>query len=183
MKYIGAIITTYIVLFVLDIMQRRNHKQTQSLKKFTVRTITDVSIVCAVGAIFVIGAMVFALIDEPEIFKKNTFIMIIVVALLGLMFLGMIAPLKGVWDICVDDNDVTVIKVFLFKSHWKISDISYCKMKRGGMNVYINARKKKAFFVDAMTDHFDNFIKRMEKEGKEIIVLEPKELSNQKNKS
>ena len=30
-----------------------------------------------------IGAMVFALIDEPEIFKKNTFIMIIVVALLG----------------------------------------------------------------------------------------------------
>ena len=95
MKYIGAIITTYIVLFVLDIMQRRNHKQTQSLKKFTVRTITDVSIVCAVGAIFVIGAMVFALIDEPEIFKKNTFIMIIVVALLGLMFLGMIAPLKG----------------------------------------------------------------------------------------
>ena len=183
MKYIGAIITTYIVLFVLDIMQRRNHKQTQSLKKFTVRTITDVSIVCAVGAIFVIGAMVFALIDEPEIFKKNTFIMIIVVALLGLMFLGMIAPLKGVWDICVDDNDVTVIKVFLFKSHWKISDISYCKMKRGGMNVYINGRKKKAFFVDVMTDHFDNFIKRMEKEGKEIIVLEPKELSNQKNKS
>ena len=146
MKYIGAIITTYIVLFVLDIMQRRNHKQTQSLKKFTVRTITDVSIVCAVGAIFVIGAMVFALIDEPEIFKKNTFIMIIVVALLGLMFLGMIAPLKGVWDICVDDNDVTVIKVFLFKSHWKISDISYCKMKRGGMNVYINGRKKKAFY-------------------------------------
>lgn len=183
MKYIGAIITTYIVLFVLDIMQRRNHKQTQSLKKFTVRTITDVSIVCAVGAIFVIGAMVFALIDEPEIFKKNTFIMIIVVALLGLMFLGMIAPLKGVWDICVDDNDVTVIKVFLFKSHWKISDISYCKMKRGGMNVYINGRKKKAFSVDAMTDHFDNFIKRMEKGGKEIIVLEPKELSNQKNKS
>ena len=183
MKYIGAIITTYIVLFVLDIMQRRNHKQTQSLKKFTVRTITDVSIVCAVGAIFVIGAMVFALIDEPEIFKKNTFIMIIVVALLGLMFLGMIAPLKGVWDICVDDNDVTVIKVFLFKSHWKISDISYCKMKRGGMNVYIKKKKKKAFFVDAMTDHFDNFIKRMEKEGKEIIVLEPKELSNQKNKS
>ena len=61
MKYIGGIITSYIVLLVLDIMQRRNHKRTQSLKKFTVRTITDVSIVCAVGAIFVIGAMVFAL--------------------------------------------------------------------------------------------------------------------------
>ena len=164
-------------------MQRRNHKRTQSLKKFTVRTITDVSIVCAVGAIFVIGAMVFALIDEPEVFKKNTFIMLILVAFLGLMFFGMIAPIKGVWDICVDENDVTVIKAFFYKRHWKISDISYCKRKRGGMNVYVNGRKKKAFFVDGMTDHFDNFIKRMEKEGKEIIVLEPKELSNQKNKS
>ena len=43
-------------------------------------------------------------------------------------------------------------------------------MKRGGLNVYVNERKKKAFFVDGMTDHFDNFIKRMEKEGKEIII-------------
>ena len=156
-------------------MQRRNHKRTQSLKKFTVRTITDVSIVCAVGAIFVIGAMVFALIDEPEVFKKNTFIMLILVAFLGLMFFGMIAPIKGVWDICVDENDVTVIKAFFYKRHWKISDISYCKRKRGGMNVYVNGRKKKAFFVDGMTDHFDNFIKRMEKEGKEIILPETKE--------
>ena len=41
MKYIGGIITAYIVLLVLDIMQRRNHTRTQSLKKFTVRTITD----------------------------------------------------------------------------------------------------------------------------------------------
>ena len=151
MKYIGGIITSYIVLLVLDIMQRRNHKRTQSLKKFTVRTITDVSIVCAVGAIFVIGAMVFALIDEPEVFKKNTFIMLILVAFLGLMFFGMIAPIKGVWDICVDENDVTVIKAFFYKRHWKISDISYCKRKRGGMNVYVNGRKKKAFFVDGMT--------------------------------
>ena len=49
------------------------------------------------------------------------------------------------------------------------------KRKRGGMNVYVNGRKKKAFFVDGMTDHFDNFIKRMEKEGKEIILPETKE--------
>ena len=151
MKYIGGIITAYIVLLVLDIMQRRNHKRTQSLKKFTVRTITDVSFICAIGALFVL------------------------VAFLGLMFFGMIAPIKGVWDICVDNNDVTVIKAFFYKRHWKVSDISYCKMKRGGMNVYVNGRKKKAFFVDGITDHFDNFIKRMEKEGKEIILPETKE--------
>ena len=56
MKYIGGIITAYIVLLVLDIMQRRNHTRTQSLKKFTVRTITDVSFICAIGALFVLVA-------------------------------------------------------------------------------------------------------------------------------
>ena len=93
----------------------------------------------------------------------------------GVTFFGMIAPLKGVWEIKVEEDNITVIKMFIFRRYWKISDISYCKMKRGGMNVYVNGRKKKAFFVDGMTDHFDNFIKRMEKEGKEIIIPEPKE--------
>ena len=163
MKYIGGIITAYIVLLVLDIMQRRNHTRTQSLKKFTVRTITDVSFICAIGALFVLVAFIWCLWSDPETFCSKGSLMI------------MIAPIKGVWDICVDNNDVTVIKAFFYKRHWKVSDISYCKMKRGGMNVYVNGRKKKAFFVDGITDHFDNFIKRMEKEGKEIILPETKE--------
>ena len=71
--------------------------------------------------------------------------MLILVAFLGLMFFGMIAPIKGVWDICVDENDVTVIKAFFYKRHWKISDISYCKRKRGGMNV-CQWKKEKSFF-------------------------------------
>ena len=54
MKYIGGIITAYIVLLVLDIIQSRNHKRTQSIKKFTIRTITDVSFICAIGALFVL---------------------------------------------------------------------------------------------------------------------------------
>ena len=61
MKYIGGIITAYIVLLVLDIMQRRNHTRTQSLKKFTVRTITDVSFICAIGALFVLVAFIWCL--------------------------------------------------------------------------------------------------------------------------
>ena len=32
MKYIGGIITAYIVLLVLDIIQSRTHKRTQSIK-------------------------------------------------------------------------------------------------------------------------------------------------------
>ena len=37
------------------------------------------------------------------------------------------------------------------------------------MNVYVKGRKRKAFFIDGMTDYIGNFIKRMEKEGIEII--------------
>ena len=33
MKYLGAILGAYIVLFILDIMQKRNHKTTKSLNK------------------------------------------------------------------------------------------------------------------------------------------------------
>ena len=45
-------------------------------------------------------------------------------------------------------------------------------MGRGGLKVYVEGRKRKAFFVDGMCVHFYNFIKRMEKEGKEIIYPE-----------
>ena len=162
MKYIGTILAAYIVLFVLDIMQKRNHKATKSLNNFSIRTISDVSFICAIGALFVLVVFIWGFWSEPENFCSKRYLMIIIpfsIIWFGVTFFGMIAPLKGVWE----------IKMFIFRRHWKISNISYCKMKRGGLNVYVNARKKKAFFVDGMTDHFDNFIKRMEKEGKPII--------------
>ena len=178
MKYIGGIITAYIVLLVLDIIQSRNHKRPQSIKKFTIRTITDVSFICAIGALFLLGVLIWGFWSEPENFcSKRYFININQFSIIwfGVTLFGMIAPLKGVWEIKVEEDNITVIKMFIFRRYWKISDISYCKRKRGGMNVYVNGRKKKAFFVDGMTDHFDNFIKRMEKEGKEIILPETKE--------
>ena len=58
MKYIGGIITAYIVLLVLDIIQSRNHKRTQSIKKFTIRTITDVSMLGAIGAGLWVGILI-----------------------------------------------------------------------------------------------------------------------------
>ena len=166
MKYLGTILVAYIVLFILDIMQKRNHKTTKSLNKFSIRTISDVSFICAIGALFLLGVLIWGFWSEPEKFYSKRYLMIIIplsIIWFGVTFFGMIAPLKGVWEIKVEGDNITVIKMFIFRRYWKISDISYCKMKRGGMNVYVNGRKKKAFFVDGMTDHFDNFIKRMEK--------------------
>ncbi|EGT3902777.1 hypothetical protein ERM42_10515 [Clostridioides difficile] len=178
MKYLGTILVAYIVLFILDIMQKRNHKTTKSLNEFSIRTISDVSFICAIGALFLLGVLIWGFWSEPENFYSKRYLMIIIpfsIIWFGVTLFGMIAPLKGVWEIKVEGDNITVIKMFIFRRYWKISDISYCKMKRGGINVYVNGRKKKAFFVDGMTDHFDNFIKRIEKEGKEIIIPEPKD--------
>ena len=178
MKYLGTILVAYIVLFILDIMQKRNHKTTKSLNKFSIRTISDVSFICAIGALFLLGVLIWGFWSEPEKFYSKRYLMIIIplsIIWFGVTFFGMIAPLKGVWEIKVEGDNITVIKMFIFRRYWKISDISYCKMKRGGMNVYVNGRKKKEFFVDGMTDHIDKFIDRMEKEGKEIIMPGPKE--------
>ena len=151
MKYLGTILVAYIVLFILDIMQKRNHKTTKSLNKFSIRTISDVSFICAIGALFLLGVLIWGFWSEPEKFYSKRYLMIIIplsIIWFGVTFFGMIAPLKGVWEIKVEGDNITVIKMFIFRRYWKISDISYCKMKRGGMNVYVNGRKKKAFFVD-----------------------------------
>ena len=177
MKYLGTILVAYIVLFILDIMQKRNHKTTKSLNKFSIRTISDVSFICAIGALFLLGVLIWGFWSEPEKFYSKRYLMIIIplsIIWFGVTLFGMIAPLKGVWEIKVEGDNITVIKMFIFRRYWKISDISYCKMKRGGMNVYVNGRKKKAFFVDGTTDHFDNFIKRMEKREKRLLFQSQK---------
>lgn len=168
---LGLLVTSFIVMGVLDFLTKKNNKTTRSLDKFTVRTIMDVAYLCAIGVAMWIAFIIFICLSEPERFDDKRFMAIFVpmtVIWLGMTFWGMLAPVKGVWDIVVDGDDVTVIKAFIFKRHWKISNISYCKAKRGGMNVYVEGRRRKAFFVDAMTDHYSNFVKRMEKEGKEI---------------
>ena len=171
MKYISVIIAVYVVLVVLDVIFYRTQKTTRSLKTFSIRTIPDVSILCAIGALLWIVLLVWWCWGEPETFyTKRILLMVVPISIiwLGVTFFGMIAPLKGVWEIKVEQDNITVIKAFVFRRHWKISNVSHCKMKRGGMNVYVKGRKRKAFFIDGMTDHIGNFQKRMEQEGIEI---------------
>lgn len=173
MKYLVTILIAYIVLFIFDIMQKRNRKTTKSLSEFSIRTISDISFICAIGSLFLLGVLIWGFWSEPENFYSKRYLVIIIplsIIWFGVTLFGMIASLKGVWEIKVEGDDITVIKLFIFRRYWKISDISHCKMKCGGMNVYVNGKNRKAFFIDGMTDHFDNFVKRMEKEGKKVII-------------
>ena len=116
--------------------------------------------------IIAIGALVFAEVENQHIPLPIMVIFIVVVIVPG--FLLMIAPIKGVWDIIVDGDDITVGKAFVFKRHWKFSDIICGRVTRGGMKIYVEGRKRKAFFVDGMCEGYSNFLKRMEKEEKEM---------------
>ena len=152
------------------LISKKSRKKTGALKKFVVRAPLDFAGLGTIVMIIVIGALVFAQVENQDIPLPIMVIFILVVIIPG--FLLMVAPIKGVWDIIVDGDDITVVKAFIFKRHWKFSDISYGKVTRGGMKIYVEGGKKKAFFVDGMCEHFSNFMKRMEKEGKNIIYPE-----------
>ena len=102
MKYLGTILVAYIVLFILDIRQKRNHKTTKSLNNFSIRTISDVSFICAIGALFVLVVFIWGFWSEPENFCSKRYLMFIIpfsIIWFGVTLFGMIAPLKGVWEI------------------------------------------------------------------------------------
>ena len=170
MIFLRAIIVAFIVAGVLDLLTKRKQKKTKSLKQFVVRAPLDLAGLGAIGILVILGIFIGAELS------KQYFPMWLAV-LLGIVgifpgFLLMIAPIKGVWDVIVDDDDITVVKAFVYKRHWKFSKITYGKMGRGGMKVYVEGRKRKAFFVDGMCEHYSNFEERMKAEGKEIIYPE-----------
>ena len=170
MTFLRALIVAFIVAGVLDLLTKRSLKKTSSLKNFVVRAPIDFAGLGAIGMALAIGALIYAEIEGETlpIFVMITFNIVIVLP----SALLMIAPIKGVWDVIVDDDDITVVKAFVYRRHWKFSKITYGKMGRGGMKVYVEGRKRKAFFVDGMCEHYSNFEERMKAEGKEIIYPE-----------
>ena len=170
MTFLRAIIVAFIVVGALDLLTKRTLQKTDSLDKFIVRAPIDFAALGAIGTAVVIGILIYGAISEEYIPIWSVVLLCIVGMFPG--FLLMIAPIKGVWDVIVDDDDITVVKAFVYRRHWKFSKITYGKMGRGGMKVYVEGRKRKAFFVDGMCEHYSNFEERMKAEGKEIIYPE-----------
>lgn len=185
MKLLVVLICVYGLLIYLNSRKSLAIKETKSLNKFTMRATKSLSQLGMIGMGFpFVITLVFLIYPNVEGLEhipvydvigrltkltEDSAFYLIYIFMFALSLPLMIAPLKGVWDIIVDGDEITIVKAFILKRHWKISNISQCKQKLGGMNVYVKGRKKKAFFVDGMTEHYDNFIKRMEKEGIEII--------------
>ena len=68
-KYIVGVIIAYFVLFVLDLMRKRSHKQTRSLKRFTIRTILDIAYLGTFCAAVVVVLLIICTINNPEFWE------------------------------------------------------------------------------------------------------------------
>lgn len=85
--------------------------------------------------------------------------------LFGLLTGGplVIGPMKGLWEVEVKGDDVTVTKFFIFKKHFIFSEIEKTLQTNGGLKVYIKGRERMAFFMDKMWPGTSPFLKRIKK--------------------
>ena len=173
MTFLRTLLVAFIVAGILDFLTNRKREKTASLEKFVVKAPMDFALLGTIVMLFTIGILLFAKHENKVI--PFWIMIILTIGLIGPSFLLMIAPIKGLWEITINNDNITVIKGFVYKKHWKFSSIAYGKASRGGIKIYVEGKKQKAFFVDGMCEGSSNFIERMEKEGKKIIYPETKE--------
>lgn len=163
-----SFITVTVVGLVLAAMQRRTKqsKKSMSQKRFIIKTPLSYFIFGAVETGMIAAIFIWAEFEGGLTLFLAT--MLLLAAIPGLLL--MILPLSGIWEIQVNGDDITVIKLLVFKKHFLFSDITSCKQTRGGWKVYTQNKNRKAFFVDGMMEGSNIFMKRINKA--EISVTE-----------
>jgi len=147
MRSFITVIVVGLVLAFLEKLIRKKEKEIEVTEgKFLIKLPSGFFWLGLIEAGIVCIAMVM-MKSENDLSIELTIVCILVM-LPGVML--MIGPLPGVWDILVDQNNIIVTKCFIFKKHFRFSEITHCIEKRGGWKIYINNQKKKAFFVDRM---------------------------------
>lgn len=161
---ITFIISAVVVAAIDYLIYRARQRESASTKKFTIRAPKDFMIIGIFYTLFFAGCFLLARIQSPEE-VIDIYLISLIVLVFALGALLMVAPIPGVWDVIVDNDDITVVKCFIFKKHWKLSKVIRAKQTRGGIKCYVAVRRRKAFFVDKMCENVNNFIKCLEREN------------------
>lgn len=170
MAFVRAILSAFVVTIVLDLVLGRNQKKSYSSDKYHFTTRCSRSVI-PVGCV---GVGLFAAIELGAYFSHQdmplivTVLMALLIALPGLALCMFAIP--GFWEMRVDDDDVTITKLFFIKRHWKISQIERCVAVVGEMRVYVKGRRRMAFLVDGMFDKYNTFVDRMNLEQIPIVA-------------
>lgn len=185
MSYIAVALVVYLTLLFLN-WRQHDVGESDSLQKFTVRAIKDFATLGAIAAALPFAATAFLVLYPNTGGLEDIPVTHLAARLEGLiqgettaicllygvaLFLGislMLAPTKGFWDIVVDGDEITVVKGYLFRRRWRFSQMTRAEATRGGVKCFVAQRRRKALFVDNMTDNFSNFMERLEKERVEI---------------
>lgn len=177
-----SLIALSLISGMIDLLTyRKNPKNyTRSLNKFTIRTPATMCIYGIMGvgmaSLLFIGYFLLANGFDEGTPSGTTMMVVIIGVAFALGLVCFLYPMPGFWDIVVDGDDITVIKLWLFRKSFKISEIDKVVMKIGDMRVYIKGKKRPAFMVDAMMNGVNNFLKRMDKEG--ILVEDDRPQAN-----
>lgn len=177
-----SLIALSLISGMIDLLTyRKNPKNyTRSLNKFTIRTPATMCLYGIMGvgmaSLLFIGYFLLANGFDEGTPSGTTMMVVIIGVAFALGLVCFLYPMPGFWDIVVDGDDITVIKLWLFRKSFKISEIDKVVMKIGDMRVYIKGKKRPAFMVDAMMNGVNNFLKRMDKEG--ILVEDDRPQAN-----
>jgi hypothetical protein len=166
MDYLKALLTACVVTLVLGIYESRKQKKnhTKNVDHFTARLDRSVLIAGILGVGLFTVLEIAAYLSDQYIPTLLTVLMFLFFGLPG-MFL-ILGTVPGFWEIRVDGDDLTVVKLFFIKKHFKISQIERCARvdTLWEIWVYVKDRKRRAFIVDAEFDNYSTFMKRMDKE-------------------
>ena len=159
MKSLITVVIVGVILAFLERQTRKREKESEMTEeKFFIKLSSGYFFLGAIEAGIAAAVLVWGeLTNDLDIY---TTIFLILGAIPGLLL--MIGPLPGIWEILVDQDDITVTKCFIFKKQFLFSEITHCEHTRGGWRVYVKNRKRKAFFVDRMADGAGLFLKRIE---------------------
>ncbi len=166
-----SLIALSLISGMIDLLTyRKNPKNyTRSLNKFTIRTPATMCIYGIMGvgmaSLLFIGYFLLANGFDEGTPSGTTMMVVIIGVAFALGLVCFLYPMPGFWDIVVDGDDISVIKFWVFRKSFKISDIEKCIMLTGDIRIYSKGRKRAAFMIDAMMNGVNNFLKRMDKEG------------------
>ena len=86
--------------------------------------------------------------------------------MLGVLLI--LVTVEGFWEVKVEDNKVTRRILWVFTKTILITDIDYCILNRGGYNVFVKGRNRKAISIDGYFCNTENWERRMQVEKIDI---------------
>ena len=162
MTFLKYFILVTMVPFIVDMLNEKKESKdyTKSLDKFTIRTGNTI-VYFGVIWFVIITVILVGLIYHGQVFPAaeiGIFILFYSMALICFLY-----PAPRFWDIVVDEDNITVIKFFVFTKKTTFSEIAKVEIANNNyLRIYINGRNRAFFLIDPMMNGKNNFLKRIE---------------------